>query len=294
LHWLTLAPEPELPDFSPDTKLVLGSLVERGAQFFHELVKRSRLLPSRVEQALAELAAQGWATADSFEGLRALLLPHEKRVPFADPSRKRHYKAVTSVEFAGRWSLLRDPIRPRQVQNTGGDGNAPEANPEMRDAAVELFARALLKRYGIVFRRLLERESFDVSWYELGRLYRRLEARGEIRGGYFVGGVSGEQFALPEAIGALRSIRKTEPTGELISISGADPLNLAGVLTPGPRVAAITSNRILLRDGAPVAAFESGQIISLEPAVQELNPAIERALCVGSLPTSLRAYYAHT
>src|SRR5206468_4563642 len=114
-----------------------------------------------------------------------------------------------------------------------------------RDVAVEAFARVLLRRYGVMFRRLLERESLDASWFELGRVYRRLEARGEIRGGHFVGGVSGEQFARPEAIGLLRSLRNTAPTGELIPLSGADPLNLVGVLTPGPRIPAIGANRIL-------------------------------------------------
>src|SRR5204863_4598705 len=118
-----------------------------------------------------------------------------------------------------------------------------------RDAAVEKFARILLRRYGVMFRRLLGREGLNVSWYELGRIYRRLEARGEIRGGYFVSGASGEQFALPEAIGLLRSLRKTKAAGELIMLSAADPLNLVGILTPGPRVAAISANRILFRDG---------------------------------------------
>src|SRR5204863_2910709 len=117
-----------------------------------------------------------------------------------------------------------------------------------REPAVETYARVLLRRYGVVFRRLLERESLDVTWFELGRVYRRLEARGEIRGGHFVGGVSGEQFALPEAIGLLRSLRKIKPAHELVTISAADPLNLAGILTSGPRVAAIAANRMLLRD----------------------------------------------
>src|SRR5204863_1978108 len=117
------------------------------------------------------------------------------------------------------------------------------------DDALETLGRVLLRRYGVVSRRLLAREEFGVSWYDLGRLYRRLEARGEIRGGYFISGVSGEQFALPEAIGLLRSLRKTKAAGELIMLSAADPLNLVGILTPGPRVAAISANRILFRDG---------------------------------------------
>jgi ATP-dependent Lhr-like helicase len=159
-----------------------------------------------------------------------------------------------------------------------------------REAAIEKFARVLLRRYGIVFRRLLERESFPVTWYELGRIYRRCEARGEIRGGYFVGGVSGEQFALPEAIGLLRSIRKTSSNGELITLSAADPLNLQGILTPGARIPAFTSNRILFRDGLPIAALESREIRTLSgESLPDLQ--IENALRIGKLRPSLRPYY---
>jgi len=131
----------------------------------------------------------------------------------------------------------------------------------------------------------------DVSWYELGRVYRRLEARGEIRGGHFVGGVSGEQFALPEAIGLLRSLRKAAPKGELVVLSAADPLNLVGVLTPGPRIPAIAANRVLLRDGLPIAALEAGQIISLETEADAEDGMIVNALKVGKMPASLRPYY---
>jgi ATP-dependent Lhr-like helicase len=171
--------------------------------------------------------------------------------------------------------------------------NGPDAHDAAeRELAHETFARTLLHRYGIVFRRLLERESFEVSWYELGRVYRRLEARGEIRGGYFVSGVSGEQFALPEAIGLLRSLRKRTASGQLVAISGADPLNLSGILTPGPRVSAIAPNRILLRDGVPIAALEAGQLVKLEPQPTEPDRIIEPALRIGTMPAALRPYYA--
>ena len=167
-----------------------------------------------------------------------------------------------------------------------------------RDESLAIYARTLLRRYGVVFRRMLERESFGVPWFELLRIYRRLEAQGESRGGYFVGGVSGEQFALPEAIGLLRSVRRKHPRdgeefqAQLITISGADPLNLVGILVPGPRIAAITSHRILLRDGKPVAALKAGQFISLEPEAIEPNRQVEQALRVGTLSPALRPYYA--
>ena len=309
-HWLELSAAEARSEILPDTELVWKTLARAGALFFSEIVRQSGLLPSRVEQALGELAAQGWVTADSFEGLRALLIPSEKRAPFADLERKRRHKTVTSIEFAGRWSLLRteggqasplprvglQPAKSHASAVTGKPAGAGESSALLsgppRDEAIETYARVLLRRYGVVFRRLLERESLKVSWFELGRLYRRLEARGEIRGGYFISGVSGEQFALPEAIGLLRSLRKTKPPGELLAISAADPLNLAGILTSGPRVTAIAANRILLRDGLPLAALEAGQIIKMEKGAGEDDQMIERALKIGTLPPALRPYYA--
>jgi ATP-dependent helicase Lhr and Lhr-like helicase len=282
--WLTLSGTSAFAQFTPDAGQVFDALSRGGALFFSEIVRQSRLLPSRTERALAELTAWGCVTADSFEGLRALLVPEEKRAPFGASEHRRQYKTVASVEFAGRWSLLRK-LQPKD----------PEAQTPVtagREEAIEIFARVLLRRYGVVFRRILERESLSASWFELIRVYRRLEARGEIRGGHFVSGLSGEQFARPEAIGLLRSIRKTAAKNELIAISGADPLNLAGILTPGPRIAAITAHRILLRDGIPVAALKAGQVTALERHTEEQDRVIERAIRVGSMAPALRPYYA--
>jgi len=211
-------------ELSSEAKAVREALEKSGASFFHELVGVTKLLPSYVERGLAELAGAGIATADSFAGLRALLAPQEKR--------------RNLVETAGRWSLLK---------------------PVHNDDA-EAIARALLKRYGIVFRSLIERESHLPPWRELVRVYRRLEARGEIRGGRFVTGFGGEQFAAADAVGRLRAVRKSEKTGELVVLSAADPLNLVGILTPEARVAAIYRSRILLQDGLPIAAVEGGQV----------------------------------
>jgi ATP-dependent Lhr-like helicase len=282
-NWLALSRTRDSGGFSPDAALTLETLTKAGALFFAEIVRQTKLLPSRVEQALAELTGCGYVTADSFEGLRALLVPEDKRAPFGAAERRRQHRTVTSVEFAGRWSLLRTP------QPT--DQESPGSTVARRDEAIEVFARALLRRYGVVARRLLERESWSITWFELIRVYRRLEARGEIRGGYFVNGLSGEQYARPEAIGLLRSVRKAAANGELIAISGADPLNLVGILTPGPRIPAITTHRILLRDGVPVAALKAGQVIPLERDSVESERVIERALRVGSMPPPLRPYY---
>jgi ATP-dependent Lhr-like helicase len=139
---------------------------------------------------------------------------------------------------------------------------------------------------------LLERETLSASWFDLGRVYRRLEARGEIRGGHFVNGVGGEQFALPEAIGLLRSLRKTCPTGEMIVLNATDPLNLHGVLAPGPRIPAFASNRILFRDGVAIAALAAGEVVRLDDSANEGEHAIKQTLSVGSLPAALRPYYA--
>ncbi|MBO0695506.1 MAG: ATP-dependent DNA helicase, partial [Verrucomicrobia bacterium] len=282
-HWLVLAQSNSRMELSGASQTLFETLADAGALFFSELVRRSGLLPSQVEEALSQLAGLGLVTSDSFDGLRALLVPSNKRPTFGrNIGKPRRKTSLASIEFAGRWSLLRTGFASQP------SGNGAEASA--RDAAIEQFARLLLHRYGVMFRRLLERESFSVTWYELGRIYRRWEARGEIRGGYFVGGISGEQFALPEAIGLLRSLRKAPPNGELITLSGADPLNLLGILTPGPRIAAFTANRILFRDGLPIGALEAGEIRRLADApVSDLE--IETALKVGKLRPSLRPYY---
>jgi len=220
---------------------VRDALAKRGASFFHELVSATGLLPAFVERALAELAGAGISTADSFAGLRALLARQDKRRDL--------------VEAAGRWSLL---------------------GFEKAEGRVEAVARTLLKRYGVVFRVLLQRETNLPPWRELVQVYRRLEARGEIRGGRFVAGFGGEQFAAPDAVGRLRAVRKMEEAGEMLVLSAADPLNLVGILTPEARVAAIPTNRVLLRDGLPIAALEGGEVRRL--ADTELTDGELRAL----------------
>jgi ATP-dependent Lhr-like helicase len=278
-HWLQLAGQPKA-DFSAETAMVVKALAEKGALFFGEIVRHTGLLKSRVEEALGELVVHGWVTADSFEGLRALLTPPEKRARFGDRGRPRRHRVVTSIEFAGRWSLLRRyPVAEENKLTDAGQN----------DEAIKTFARVLLRRYGIMFRKMLDREVLKVSWFELGRTYRQLEARGEIRGGHFISGVSGEQFALPEAIGHLRALKKTGKTQELTALSGSDPLNLIGILTPGPRVAAVWRNRILLRDGVPVAALEAGKVINLNGET-DLR-IFESALKIGTLLPRLRRYY---
>jgi ATP-dependent Lhr-like helicase len=156
------------------------------------------------------------------------------------------------------------------------------------DETVEHVAHALLKRYGVVFWRLIAREAeWLPPWRALLRCYRRLEARGEIRGGRFVAGVSGEQFALPEAIGSLRDARRAERTGALVSLSGADPLNLVGILTPGVRLPALTGNRVLYRDGVPIALLAAGEARFLEQLAPEAEWSARNALVRRQVPAVL-------
>jgi len=222
---------------------VLNALLSRGASFFDELVDASGLLRQQLEEALAELVTFGLVTSDSFGGLRALLVPSERRKPFSGGPRRRRTLSF-GMDAAGRWAPLRRP--------------APEAAPP---ASIEHVARSLLRRYGVVFWRLLAREApWLPPWRDLLRIYRRLEARGEIRGGRFVAGFSGEQYALPEAVGSLREMRRRPHDDEFVSVSGADPLNLVGILTPGARLPSLTRNRLLLRNGVPLAFLAGGDV----------------------------------
>jgi ATP-dependent helicase Lhr and Lhr-like helicase len=228
-------------DLSSEAQAVHAALGARGASFFHELVTATGLLQTQVERALGELAGVGLVTADSFSGLRALLTPADRRKSLTGKRTRR--TSSYGVDTAGRWALLTS-------QPHGAD----------EPARVEAIARILLKRYGVVFRAVLARESRLPTWRELALVYRRLEARGEIRGGRFVKGFGGEQFALPDAVGRLRAIRKQDRTEELVPLSAADPLNLVGILTPDARVTAISGNRVLFRDGIPIAALEGGEV----------------------------------
>jgi ATP-dependent Lhr-like helicase len=248
--------------------IVRDALQQRGASFFHELTAITGLLPTQVEQGLAELAGMGLVTSDSFAGLRALITPSSKRKPLSG-AKRRYRTAPVGIETAGRWSLLGGQADGR----TGGQA--------------ELFARTLLRRYGIVFKRLLARETGAPPWRELLMIYRRLEARGEIRGGRFVTGMSGEQFALPDAVGQLRAIRRIEGGGALVAVGAADPLNLTGIITPGERVTGVTRNRVLYRDGVPVLALEGGEA---KPIGSDERPTPEmiQALVRRSISPALR------
>jgi len=259
--WLELATRAPVDALalSSASRRVLEALAAQGALFFDELVAETGLLRTQVEGALGELAAAGLVTSDSFAGLRALLLPSDRRRPIAGARRRRRAPAI-GLEDGGRWSWITGPAAPASARLPGS---------RFGEAAVEHAARALLRRYGVVAKRLLAREQALPPWRDLVRVYRRLEGRGEIRGGRFVAGLAGEQYATPEAVGRLREVRKQARTGELVSLSGADPLNLVGLLTPGPRLPALAGNRVLYRDGAPVALLAGREVQFLERLAPE-------------------------
>jgi len=272
-HWSSLGTASgEFPRVSARAQQVADFLHEHGASFFDDICHGLDLPRTFVEEALGELVATGQVNSDAFGGLRALLLPTDRRRPFAG-SRRR--SALPGVQDAGRWALIR---------------RKPAA--ELSREAVEQIARALLKRYGVVFWRVLAREAdWLPGWRELLMALRRMETRGEIRGGRFVAGFSGEQFALPEAVAALRERRRRVGDDGACVVSGADPLNLAGILTPGPKVPATPSNRLLVRDGIPVAALVGGQVQyfeSLSPEqAWEARKRLERGAAGTEIPTGV-------
>ncbi len=255
--WQT-PPDDEV-ELSGAARAVLDALRAHGASFFVELVEDTGLLRSHVEAALGELVSQGLATSDGFAGLRALVAPAERKSRALRRGGAR--ASFQNLESAGRWSLV-------------GARRRSEPAPE---PDVEATARLLLRRYGVVFRALIERESRLPPWRELHYVLRRLEARDEIRGGRFVTGFSGEQFALPDAAAALRRHREAYADDHVV-LAGCDPLNLTGVLLGGERVPAMPGNRVLLRDGVPVAAFVGGALRCWAPADTATQNAWQRRL----------------
>jgi ATP-dependent Lhr-like helicase len=232
-------------DASGDARAVLDSLRARGASFIADLGFACGFDEARVRAALGDLVAAGLVASDGFGGLRSIVRASSGRLPIPGPR----------TQGTGRWSVLH-----------GGSGVD-------RETAVETQARALLRRYGVVFRRVLAREANPAPWRELVRVYRRLEARGDIRGGRFVSGMSGEQFALADAVERLRETRRTPPDGRCLAISAADPLNLAGIVTSGERVRAVAATRVVYRDGVPLAAMEGDYVRPLIPEA-DIAPAV--------------------
>lgn len=265
-----------------EAQKVLAQLEQRGALFYHDLTQQCNLLPSQVEHGLAELVAKGRISADGFTGLRALLVPTSKRTALKERREKRGSNMPFSLDQAGRWWTFPRP----QEQRSKDD--------------VEAIARILLLRYGVLFRKVAQRERCAPPWRELLKVLRRMEDRGEVRGGRFISGVWGEQFTLPNAIPLLRAQRAQEDgsaTGDsaFVIISAADPLNLTGVITVGERIAARHTERILYRQGVPIALHDGEQLKWLEEHRQDHDQRIRAEQAAQRLqrrvPERLRAFY---
>jgi ATP-dependent Lhr-like helicase len=271
--WAALAGPVDAGAPSAAARKVSDQLGAHGASFFEEIVESTGLLPSQAEEGLAELVGLGLVNSDSFGGLRALLVPSERRRSAAGPRRRR--RALFGMDSAGRWALVRREHGAVAVNRTDAE-------------TVELVARGLLRRWGVVFWRLIAREAdWLPPWRELLSCYRRLEARGEIRGGRFVAGLSGEQFAAPEAVGLLREVRRRPREAEWVSLCAADPLNLLGIVTPGPRLPALAGNRVLYRDGVPLATLAGGEVRFLESLDAAAQWQARNALLRRHVPAAL-------
>jgi ATP-dependent Lhr-like helicase len=269
LDWILGPTGQDAEGLTGAAKEVVEFLSQRGASFLSDIVSATQRLPSDVEEALWALAASGRVTVDGVESLRQRLggivrRPRRNGRGGRDNSRS----SMNRRRGYSRWSLLEplDPIDDRS----------------------EPIARQLLYRYGIIFPELLARDALTYRWRDLVRVFRRLEARGEIRGGRFVSGFIGEQFALPEAVELLRKTKNSEPDGRFIALSACDPLNLAGILSPGRRVPSVVRNRLVLQNGLPIASMENGSIVELTNVAPEI---MEQAKITLSVPISHAGYH---
>ncbi len=262
--WARVAPPHDAELLSPRAQRLGEYLAAHGASFFDEMLQGTRLLQTELEDALAELVMRGRANCDSFAGLRALMLPPSKRSPRKSP-RHRSRQAVAGVEDAGRWSLLRQSSERATAED------------------IEHVLKTLLRRYGVIAWRLLEREApWLPPWRDLVRVCRRLEARGDLRGGRFIAGLSGEQFALPEAVAHMRALRRNPPEAGWVCLAAADPANLLGTLLPGARLPRTAGSRVLYRDGVPVATMVGGEVSLLVPMSPQEKHAATRVLTLGA------------
>ncbi|WP_199272375.1 DEAD/DEAH box helicase [Paraburkholderia acidisoli] len=297
-HWMALVAPPDTAGLSARARRVYDALTRHGAMFFDELASDAHLLGVELENALGELVSAGLVNADSFAGLRALVKPAAQRGSTHGRRKPRGFAPlIGGMADAGRWAALRrvtlaepaaGPETPSVDETSWPDAartkaGVPARRPPVEPERLEQVAKVLLRRYGVICWHLLAREApWLPPWRDLLRVLHRMEARGEVRGGRFVTGLSGEQFALPEAVALLREVRRranasvvadagvaagagSGERGEdgLVCIPAADPLNLVGTLLPGEKVPAVAGNRIVFRDGVPVATLVAGKFAFL-------------------------------
>ncbi|HVJ84075.1 MAG TPA: DEAD/DEAH box helicase [Caulifigura sp.] len=285
-EWLLeTAGETKVDDLSSPAQEVVELLSARGAMFSSDIQSAAKLLPSQLEDVLGELVARGFITADGFSGLRNLVRESttgETSMAGA-PAMAKLIRKRRSSQSVGRWSLWRTkregeaPAEPQLSGEHSVASGSAGASPS-RESTVEHWAWQLLRRWGVVYRDLLDRESGAPRWWELVRVYRRMEARGEIRGGRFIKGVAGEQYCAAETVVALRKLRADESRAETVVFSAADPLNLAGIITSGPRIPAQAGNRVAYVNGVLAADWQAGRITWHAGCTEELRLRIRERL----------------
>lgn len=266
------AGEPDLVDLSRGATAVVGALKESGALFYDELKSRSRLLGAQAEEALGELVARGVVVSDGFAGIRALVATSRA-------------KRSVPIEAGGRWALVDSSETASLAEDDARLAERYGIDPRAFQAA-----QTLLARWGVVFRAVIERESGLPPWRDIHRVLRRMEARGEIRGGRFIDGFAGEQFAHADVIPALRKLRDSGKDSEVIALSAADPLNLVGRILKGTKLPTRTSNRVLLRDGEAVAVLNGKTIVFLGEVADNERWALQQSLVTVNTPPSVRRY----
>jgi ATP-dependent Lhr-like helicase len=277
-------------------------LQQHGACFFMDLTRLANLLPVQAEQALAELVSLGLVTSDNFTGLRALLTPDSHKPKLGSHDRRR---AIYGIEDAGRWSLLNFALTSEVIASAGSNktnGNA------LNDEQLERLIHLYFARWGVINRKVLEREQNAPPWRQLLLKLRRLELRGDVRGGRFIAGVGGEQFALADTVTALRKQQKLWQEQQEVTnaeavastqtarppqrhiLNATDPLNLLGSLLPEKRVPHLSGNRILFEDGLPIAVLEKDEVKLLRGHDNSMQWELQKLLQKKTFPPRLRAY----
>ena len=268
---------------SDSANRIEADLLAFGASFLDQIQSRTDLRKSQLEDGLAELVSLGRVCSDSFTGLRALLTPHQNR---SSVSIKGSRKAMFGLEDAGRWSLLQTFTGDNAQRN-------PRGETGLDDEQMERLAIIYLQRWGVVFRALIEKESLAPPWRPLLAVYRRMELKGTVRGGRFISGVGGEQFAFSETIDSLRKLKNARETSASAShycLSATDPANLINLILPTRKLARLAGNRVLYRGGVPIALMESGEIRLLRQMGEEEQWQVRQMLTERTFPPRLRSY----
>ena len=273
----------DVASISELAKRIESDLASNGASFFDQIQQRTGLLKAQLEQGLAELVSSARITSDSFTGLRALLTPNKKK---PSTHKRRGRKAMFGVEDAGRWSLLETDNR--QGLSTGNTRHWDVLDEDQLERLIGIY----LQRWGVLFRGLLERELFAPPWRVLLAALRKMELRGTIRGGRFVAGVGGEQFAFPETVDALRKFKKRSDESKVnyYSLSAVDPLNLLNLILPNRKLSRLSKNRVLYENGIPIAVLESDKVSFLREVDANEQWNLQQALIKKNFPPRLRSY----